>query len=273
MGMSHARRVKTLLALLLSLGLQASAASFPAPRSLDPEEPVIGDELGGAMNGAGRPAYRFVEGLSDGVYDFLRSHLIGSVFPGRLSRGLRGSPKGDSYALFEYQFERKEARYLERLRESYPIQESADGHYDPGQVSAWRSWAVEEQVSVAVDSLRDTLMGRYQLELFGKKSGKYAVDRRNWDPGFLTMAGIVGGAFLYLNGLHADAHVGAVKVGLDLRAGLKIQNAAQDHDPMARMAGVELGYKDKPVTIASEWGMQDGRVRNERFGLKYRLKY
>lgn len=269
--------IKIWLALaLLAFAMPAAAGPAREPRFLAGEapRPWLGREIGGAMTDVFHPAYRLVEGVSDGVYNFMRSHLIGTLLPDRLTRSLRRSPSGDSCALFDEQLGRKEYRYLERLRDSYPTSDgSAGGRYSPDRSAEWRSWAASEQVSVVIDSFRETLLERYQLEVFGRSSGRYAKDRRNWDPGFLTMAGILGGTFVYLNGLHTDAHLGKMRLGIDLRAGMKIREDLQSGAGTRRLAGLELGYKDKPLTLATEWGTERGNLRNERFGLKYRLSY
>ena len=41
----------------------------------------------------------------------------------------------------------------------------------------------------------------------------YARDPQNWDPASLTMASMVGGAFLYLNGAHNQFKVAGLKIG------------------------------------------------------------
>jgi hypothetical protein len=117
------------------------------------------------------------------------------------------------------------------------------------------------------------MISRYQLELFGQKSGAFAADRRNWDPGFLSMAGILGGTFLYLNGVHATSRFGAIKVGIDLASALKFRRALQSGGNANNLAGFELGYKDAPLSLATEWGMTGGRMKNERVGVNYRLRF
>ncbi|MBI3552820.1 MAG: hypothetical protein HY077_09900 [Elusimicrobia bacterium] len=222
--------------------------------------------------GAAEPAYRFVEGISDGVYDFMRLHVIGAILPDRLTRSLKAAPAQDSALLFDRNLHDKEARYLARVRAAYPTFAEGRAPSD-AQIQAWRSWATAEQVSVAVDALGDTLTKRYQLELFGDASGEYAKDRRNWDPGFLTMSGILGGTFLYLNGMHATAYLGRFKLGVDIASGLRLRRALQQEGDSRRLAGVELGYKGSPLALTTEWGSTSGRVKNERFGAIYRLRF
>lgn len=164
---------------------------------------------------------------------------------------------------------------MDRARAAYPIggDDTQAASQVEAQRDAWRQWAAGEQISVAVDSLGDTLIERYQLELFGRKAGDYAERRRNWDAGFLTMASLLGSTFLYLNGLHAAGDVGPIRFGLDLSSGLKFRHVLQANGSAQGMGNLELGLKNVPVTIASSWGIDQGRLRNERFGLNYRLRY
>lgn len=261
-------RAKMLSALILSIVISSTASAAV----LDYTDGAQSRNTNTAWSNAGRPAYRLVEGFSDGVYNFMRCHLIGNILPSGLTRELPRSPTGDSYALFENNFGEKETRYLQRLREAYPIQ-AEFAKTNEERMGAWRSWAAEEQLSVAIDSLGDTLMDRYQLQPFGNYTGRYAQDRRNWDPGFLTMAGLMGSTFLYLSGLHTDAEMGQWKMGIDLRSGLLIRQAIQNRQDASRVASVEVGYKNNPVTAATEWGLAHGNFRGESIGLKYRLRY
>ncbi|MBI3551766.1 MAG: hypothetical protein HY077_04550 [Elusimicrobia bacterium] len=219
------------------------------------------------------PAYRLAEGVSDGVYDFVRRDVFGSILPRRLTRGLKAAPSRDSTPLFDRNLSEKEARYFDRVRLAYPLTGSDGRPIGESRMEAWRDWAAAEQVSVAVDSFKDTLMERYQLDAFGAFSGEYAKDRRNWDPGFLTMSGVLGATFLYLNGTHATDRLGPLKLGVDLASGLKLQNALQGGGDARHLAALELGYKDLPITLGSEWGASRGRLRSDRLSLHYRLRF
>ncbi len=222
--------------------------------------------------GAADPAYRMVEGVSDGVYDFMRIHILGNILPERLTRSLKAAPDQDSAPLFDRNLREAESRYLARARAAYPIY-SADKPPTDAQIQAWRSWATAEQMSVGVGALGDTLIERYKLELFGGASGSYALDRRNWDPGFLTMAGVLGGTFLYLNGVHATMNVAGFKLGVDVAPGLRLRQAMHSQGEFNRLASLELGYKKLPVSVTTEWGSSNGKARGERYGLVYRLRY
>ncbi|MBI3552864.1 MAG: hypothetical protein HY077_10130 [Elusimicrobia bacterium] len=238
------------------------------PRAWGEGDPIIDEpDEAASMPGAVQPAYRFIEGISDGVYDFARRRVAGTLLPERLTRSLKAAPKKDSAPLFERHLQENESRYLARARAAYPL---AGGE---AQVRSWRSWAAAEQASVAADTLADTLVERYQLEFFGDSSGRYALDRRNWNPGFLSMSGVLGGTFLYLAGVHASASVGRLKLGIDLSPGLRFQRALQGAGEAQRLASLELGLKDVPLTLTTEWGLSEGRLRGERVALNYRLRY
>lgn len=243
---------RSLLATILSL-----AIILPTPARA--AESLLGKEMGGTVSGAANPAFRLAQGVSDGVYNFMRSHLISAILPEGLTRSLRRAPQGDSYTLFKKHFHDNEVRALRRWAAAPPTQDA--------------TLATEEQVAVLIDSFQDTMLGRYDLQLFGKATGQYAKDRRNWDAGFLTMAGIMGGAFLYLNGLRADAAVGPMRLGIDLRAGHKLRRALQGAANASRVAGLELGYKDHPLTLAAQLGLSRGSLQAESFGLNYRFRY
>jgi hypothetical protein len=249
-------------------------ASGEALLRADPDAgPALGQGLDGTVRSTVQPAYRLVEGVSDGVYDFVRVRLIGSFLAQSLTRNLRAAPGQDSALLFDKNLREKEARFLQRARETYPAWSDAAGPSDAARLREWQSWAADEQRSVAVDALRDTLLQRYGLELFGRSAQAYAGDRRNWDPGLLTMAGLIGGGLLYVNGMHAAAGLGDWNLAMDLRSGARLQQALRDGAPARGLARLELGYKDKPLTVASEWGADGRRLRSQSLGLMYRLRY
>ncbi|MBI3552821.1 MAG: hypothetical protein HY077_09905 [Elusimicrobia bacterium] len=267
-------RIAILAGAAALLGAAAARAEMSVVPNAEPN-PIMDESAGptAVVPGSVDPAYRLVEGLSDGVFNFVRRHVIGTLLPDRLTRNLKAAPRQGSEPLFDRNLHNNESRYLARARASYPL--AGDGVRPPNeaQLKAWRSWAAAEQVSVAVDSFKDTMIERYQLELFGEKSGKYATDRRNWDPGFLTMAGILGSTFMYFNGMHGDTKLGALKLGFDLASGLKLRQALQTGADTHGVAGLELGYRNTPITLATEWGLISGHMKNERVGLNYRLHF
>jgi hypothetical protein len=221
-----------------------------------------------ALTQSVQPAYRFVEGISDGVYDFARLHVAGNLLPDRLNRSLRAAPKKNSAPLFDQNLRDNESRFLARAKAAYPV--ATD---DLTRKRAWSHWVAREQLSVAAGTLTDTLTERYQLEMFGSASGAYAADRRNWDPGFLSMAGVLGGAFLYLNGLHANASWGRLRFGADLSSGLSFQRAVQGDGNLQHLGAFEIGLKSCPVTVSTEVGLASGHLTDERVGAHYKLRF
>lgn len=219
-----------------------------------------------------KPAFRVVQGISDNVYNFVRWHLANTLLPGGISRNLKESPRGDSADAFDRNLGQNEVRFLQHVRENFFTQNVALGQYSADS-REWRARAAAEQVGVVVDSLRDTLLERYQFGRFGEASGAYAMDRRNWDTGFLAMAGIVGGAFMYFNGVHADATIGKVKLGLDLPSGAKIRDAVAHSLADKAMGGIELGLKHTALSVVAELGLRGGNLRSDRVGLKYYAKF
>lgn len=249
------------------------------PRVLlpDAQGPMVFDgPIGGVVGKGLRPAYRLAEGAADQVYDVLRRRLLGSLLPGRLTRGLQRPPERDSYAAFERALKKKEERFAGRLLQRYPRQ-AFDGLESSlinreERLREWRSWALEEQQAVVVSAFEDALLDRYGMNRFGRYSEDYARDRRNWDPGFLAMAGVIGGAFAYANGIQAEAPMGPVRVQLGLRAGYRILEslaAGGRH----RFGHVQLAYRNVPVQLGFEWAVDQGRVVRDAYGLRYEKRF
>jgi hypothetical protein len=253
-----------LAACLLSL----TASAEPGFLSHYDDDSVLGLKIAGTV----QPGYRMVEGISDGVYGFLRSHVINNLFPARMTRSLRPAPRGDSGALFSRKLNERQERFTRRARQDYPVVGKQAGPAAAARMAQWRSQAIEGQLYVALDAIQDTLLERYQLEVFGQAAGNYASDRRNWDPGFLTMAGIFGGAFVYMNGVDASAKLGDVKVDIDLAPAQRLYSAMR-HGSASRLGTFEIGYKDAPLTVSVDWGMESRRLRGEQIGLNYRLAF
>lgn len=250
-----------------------------APVFCDPLEPAYAGtsasslEFTDSLAGAVTPAFKVVQGISDRMYNLMRWHLIDTILPDGLTRNLHASPLRDSSNLFNQRLFGNEARYIERLRQDFLLRRGADALYDPTQSRDWRAWAAAEQASVIVDAFKDTLIDRYELERFGRTSGDYASDRRNWNPGFLTMAGVLGGAFLYLNGVHAGTEIGRLKLGIDLPSGAKLREALQTGFSRNGLAALEFGFKNSPLTVATQWGLRAGNLRSDRVGVKYHIRY
>lgn len=248
------------------------------PRVLRPDAqgPMVFDGPVGGLVGRGlRPAYRLAETAADRVYDLLRTRLLGTLLPGRLTRGLEHSPEKDSYEVFESALRRKEERFASRLIQRYP-HEAFDVLAGVGaredRLREWRAWAAEEQQGVVVSAFEDALLSRYGLDRFGVYSETYARDRQNWDPSFLTMAGLIGGAFAYANGIRAEAPMGPVRVQLGLRAGYRIKDAVAAGG-RSRLGHIQLAYRDMPVAVAFEWAVSQGRVVRDTVGLRYEKRF
>lgn len=272
--MSSRHRVSACAAIVALAALYSDRTwAHTLPSMGQSPDPVLGSPAEGSWaDPAITPAYRVLEDVTDGLFNFMRAQVVSAVLPERLARGLKAAPEADSALLFNRRFGENEARYLARAQAAYPVSGSLRSA-NAAEVRRWSSWAAQEQLHVAVESFKDTAIERYQLELFGHSSGTYAKDRRNWDPGFVTMAGLLGGAFLYLNGLHASVDVGPARIGLDLAAGLKYRQVLQGDGTGHRLANVELGLKHTPLSVAAEWGILAGHLRQERVGVSYRLRF
>lgn len=217
------------------------------------------------------PAYQVVEQVSDSVYSVVRSHLISNLLPERLTRHMSDTPRSDSAATFTAQFKKKESRFIRHMTATYPVQ-NRGGLRSAAELSAWQAHLGQDQLGVLTESLGDSLVERYKMEAFGRFSGSYAADSENWDPAFLTVAGVIGGAILYLDGLHADAQVKGVRVALDVRPGAKLRRAFESGAD-SRLAGVELSYRDSRFALQADFGLQARRLAAQRVGLRYALKY
>lgn len=241
----------------------------PNPRYL------LGEEIGGRAMDLFHPAFGLVEGFSDRLYDLMSLGLMSRILPGGLSRDLKKSPKGDSYLIFDQKFHEKEYRFLQRLHDTYPRTAGGIGgqQADPARYQEWQRWAGNEQLSVMIDALKDTILERYKLEAFGQKAGDYAKDKRHWDPAFLATAGIVGGAFLYLNGVHARTSLSDLQVGIDMAAVKGVVDAIENEGDKGRAAGIELSLKDRPFFFNTDWKVDHGQARIDIYGLKYRRRF
>lgn len=234
----------------------------------------LGDEIGGRAMGAFRPVYGVVEGLSDGIYDILRVHLVGNIFPSRLTKELKAPPKEDSFAQFDRNFHDNELRFFRWIHENDPNRVVGYGQRtNYAEQENFKRLAAERQLSVLLSSLTQTALGRYQLERAGKNAGKYAQNTRNWDPSFLAMAGVIGGGVLYIDGLHANADIWDVRLGIDLRAGHRIRSAVENGSRLEEMGCVEAGYKDNPFTLSACSELEKRQVKLGRSGLRYQIRF
>lgn len=194
----------------------------------------------------GRPAYRAVERLSDGAYALLRGSLFSTLLPGRLTREMGRAPRGDSYALFRAHFARTQDRASRRVLETRP-----SGPADtPDARRSWLGFAREEQSASLRDALLDTLVERYGLETFGRRSGDYATNRDNWEPGFLASASVPGSAYLWAAGVDAGVKAGPARLGLQLAPGWRWRSAAEGGE-VRRLARVEASRGG--AALYAEW--------------------
>ena len=263
-------RLTILTAAVLAGGSSAAAGEELLASATPP--PLLGTQMAAGLEDAFRPAYRLVETVSDGAFSLVRVQLFNRLLPGRLHRELGAAPQGDSFALFERNFAAKEARLLERLRERYPVAPTGS-QPDQNRLDAWRQDAQTRQTHVVADALADTLLDRYGLQRFGRQSENYAKRRQNWDPAFVATAGVIGGGIAYLNGIHGAANFGPVKVDVDMRSGLAIERALRSGTRLSRAAELEIGPRRSRFALAAAWAADNGSLRSDSLGLKYRLRY
>lgn len=194
----------------------------------------------------GRPAYRAIERLSDGAYSLLRGSLFSTLLPGRLTREMGRAPTTDSYAAFRANFSVKQDRAARRVLEARPAAQT-DG---PSARAAWLGYAREEQTAALRDALLDTLVDRYGLETFGRRSGAYASDRGNWEPGFLASSSVLGSAYLWAAGVDAGFDAGPARLGLQLAPGWRWRSAVEGR-AVRRLARVETSRGG--ASLYAEW--------------------
>jgi hypothetical protein len=216
---------------------------------------------------AAKPVYRGVEAVSDRVYGLMRGHLFTAVLPGRLTRHMGAVPAKSSEALFFERLDRRQERAARRILDSRPGAAQAG----PSAMSAWRDAALREQTAVLTDALADALVGRYELERFGRASGDYATNRRNWDPEFLASATVLGGAYMWAAGLRTDWTMWGLRVDFDTVNGAGLKAAAQGGE--GRLGEVALSRRGSPLALRTEWGLRDGRLANSRVGLTWASRF
>lgn len=216
---------------------------------------------------AAKPVYRGVEAVSDRVYGLMRGHLFTALLPGRLTRHMGAVPAASSETLFVQELDRRQERAARRILDSRPGAAQAG----PTAMNAWRDAALREQTSVLTDALADALIGRYQLESFGRASGDYATKTSNWDPEFLASATVLGGAYVYAAGLRTDWTLRGLRVDFDTVNGMGLRAAAERGE--GRLGELALSPKGSPVALRSEWSLRQGRLANTRVGLTYAAKF
>lgn len=196
----------------------------------------------------GRPAYRLAEGLSDGVYGLMRGHLFSALLPRRLVRHMAPAPEKDSYGAFRARLSRTHARAASRAMDARPRGLAAT----PAAQAQWAALVRDEEQDALTDAFASTLVDRYELENFGKDSGAYALNRANWEPGFLASASVLGGAYLWAAGVDADWDAGPMRVGLRLAPGWRWRAAAEGNG--RRLARLEFSPRGSSLSLRAEWG-------------------
>lgn len=210
-----------------------------------------------------RPVYRGVEALADGVYGLMRGHLISAVLPGRLSRRMGAVPVHTSDKLFAERLRYRQEKASRRLLETRPV-----GPVGPSERAAWQRDAAGAHMTVLTDALADALVGRYQLERFGKDSGAYASNLSNWDPEFMMSASVLGSAYLYVAGLRTDFPVGPLRVDFDTCTGGSLRSALENGEGRG-LAALTVRRRGSPLSFKTEWGLKDGRMASEKVGVNY----
>ncbi len=214
-----------------------------------------------------RPVYRGVEAVADGVYGLVRGHLISAVLPGGLSRRMGAVPVKTSDDIFAERLRYRQEKASRLLLQTRPV-----GPVGPAEMASWERSAVNAHATVVTDAIADALVRRYQLERFGRDSGKYASNSANWDPEFILSAGVLGSAYLYVAGLRTDFNVGPLRVDFDTRPGSAVQGAIQNGEAHG-LAALTLSRRGSPVSFKTEWGVKDGRMASERVGVNYATRF
>ena len=217
---------------------------------------------------AAGPAYRAVETVSDGVYGLLRFSLFDPLLPDRLSQRLGDAPEESSYAGFSVELKSREERAWRAALESRPLGEAAT----PAAVSDWSRRTFRSETSAAGDALAQSLAARYQIARFGRDSGDFASDFRNWDADFLASAALFGGAYVYLAGLRADWTAGPLLVALDVKPGSALRGQIESGE-CAGLASLRLSPRGSPFSLRTDWGVHGARLASERVGLGYSLAF
>lgn len=217
-----------------------------------------------------RPAYNVAVGISDEIFDVLRVYVLQPVFRGVHSE-IVDYRKRDSYDIFEKELRRQEARFIQRMKETYPDRRSLAGQDD--QVSERWAWAGGEQVSIVMDSFQDALLDRYRIESLEAWAARFAQERRELEPGEISLAMTVGGGFLYFNGIHSESHLGPVRLNVDVKSARSLLKAIEGGTDLNRAAALELGWKNSPLSLASAWDVRSGGLRSQNVALKYRLSF
>ena len=141
----------------ISLMLLAVLCSVPA-RASDwlMDRSARDSEISRSLRGTFRPAFKAVETLSDGVYDFMRARVVGAILPSQLARGIARAPQDDSFSRFTRHLKTREGRYVDRLRQAYPATGPAGSRIDQRRLDDWRGWAITQQQNVFLGAFEQT---------------------------------------------------------------------------------------------------------------------
>lgn len=220
----------------------------------------------GWTDAAARPAYHAIETVSDRVYGLMRGDLFTPLLPGRLSQKMSSVPSGDSYSAFTAELRRRQERAARRDAESL------QGVTTPQAQTEWRRRALTAHREAALDALAHTLLGRYQLDRFGKDSGEYAKHGEHWDREFLTSGLLLGGAYAYFAGVRAGWNAGPAHIGLDLRPGQALRSSIENGSG-AGLASLRVSPRGTHLTLRTDWGLHSGRAQAQRVGLSYSNRF
>lgn len=267
---SRASKVRALWGLILGPWLTVSALAAAPGESILKRNSIIAQRTGHDALQLFRPAYNAAIGISDEIFDALRVYFLQPVF-----RGVHGEiadyRRRDSYETFERELRRQEARFVQRMKETYPDRRSLAGQDD--LVSERWAWAGGEQVSIVMDSFQDALLDRYRIESLEAWAARFSLERRELETGEISLAMAVGGGFLYYNGIHSESRLGPVKLNVDIKSAKSLLRSIENQENLDRAASLELGWKNSPLSLATAWDIRSGGLRSDKVALKYRLTF
>lgn len=203
-----------------------------------------------------RPAYRFAENLTDGVYGILSAPLNAAFAPKRgASPRLEAVSAESSEARFAEELSRKQDRAGRAILDAMPR-----GSVGAAELGAWRARAVSEETKAASDALAATFAERYGLLRFGRDADRWAREGGNWDARTAASTVVLGGAYAFVAGLRGRLVEGPAQVDFDLNAG----RAWLGGD--ARLATVRLSPRGSPLFVRAELGSRGGRAACDEVG-------
>jgi hypothetical protein len=226
------------------------------------ERPAYSADLESTLH----PAYRVVEHLSDGVFDFTRFYMIGPLSEDAGAE-LRGVRDEDSFAVFERSFARRQQSLMQRSserRKSFSLVGPANRDTDP-------MWAGREEAKVALAAMRDALLDRYKINNLTRWAGDYAKDPNGWRPASLAAASAVGATVLYLSGLRAGYDAGPLGFLLDVEPAHRLKAASSGTSTSA--ASLEVRLLNQPLKLRTDLGLSHGRLKGDSYSLNYQQRF